>query len=800
MASRLVKYGAITAAALLALPSVGVGVFLATLDIESYRPRILAAAQAATGRSVSFGAMRLSLGLTPGITVSDARLGNLPGGSRPDMVTVGEAEIDVAILPLITGRLAVRRLLLKAPDILLEVVNGEPNWRFSPAVPPAASAAPAAPRAQRTTTVELGIVEIRDARLSFPGAPAGGVTLARLDASGAGNFAMRGNLNWGATPLTFDAEGGPLARIFGAPGPAWPLRLRAEVAGARLQAQGEVREPRGLLGYRLDITADVPTLAALAPLTGPLPPLTNITLRGRVVGDGFALPRPEALTASLGAATLAPGLELARATISMPALDQVARLELAGSQGGQPFSAAGTAGPLASGALPLDVSGQAMGLAFSARGQVAEAMAGTGMALAVTLRSDSLGQIAAQLSERGAFFADGVNLAGIVLQGPVATGGGDLVLRRTPVPGVSGRLALTRLDIDAAMPTPAPAAPAPAVPAARAPAAPSAPPPAADRRLIPAIPLDFTALGRAAADLTFTIATLRAGGRDYDRVEGHLLLADGRARLDPVALTPPGGRVTLRVAADGAGPLPQMQVSARSDAVDIAALLGGFGIATPLTGRGEVDLDLRGQGADTRAWAAGAVGHLGLAVTEGRIAGSVVRAALPAQAQSLAPEIGIACLAARFDVVAGIAQARALFVDSTLGRATGGGQVSLRDETLALRLNTDLRLPVPGTPGLRVRAPLPVSGTLAAPRFDGSGLVGSAVAGQADRILPGLGAALGGGGGGAAMSDCGTALAAARGGRAGPVPASQAPAVEPPQATPTPRPQVQDVLRGLLGR
>jgi hypothetical protein len=169
----------------------------------------------------------------------------------------------------------------------------------------------------------------------------------------------------------------------------------------------------------------------------------------------------------------------------------------------------------------------------------------------------------------------------------------------------------------------------------------------------------------------------------------------------------------------------------------------------------------------------------------------------------LGNEVGLACLAARFDVVAGIAQARSLFADGQLGRVSGQGQVSLRDESLSLRLNTDLRLPIPGTPGLRVRAPVPVSGTLGAPRFESSGLVGSAITGQAERLAPGLGQALNQALGAtpaqAAMSDCGTALGLARGGRAGPVPASQAPA-EPAPGQAGPRPQLQDVLRGLLGR
>ena len=798
MAARVMRRVAIGAAALVVLLLGGVAVFLATLDIERFRPRIQAAAQAATGRAVSFGAMRLALGLTPRITVRDARLANLPGGTRPEMLAVGEAELDVALLPLIGGNIAIRRLVLKAPQILLEVVNGEPNWRFSPATPPtgAAPAAPAAPR--RAGTLEIGTVEVRDARLEFPGAPTGGVTLTSLDASGSGNLSLRGALRWGEVPISFDAEGGPLARLLGAAGPAWPLRLRADVAGARLTAQGTLREPRGLLGYTLEFGAEVASLDGLSALLGQrLPPLADIALRGRVAGSGFGLPAPEAVTLSLGAATLAPGIALTRLEIAMPAAAEPARIAVAGSRDGQAFTLAGTVGPLgpalAGQPLGLDLSGEHLGHAVAVRGQVAQPMAGLGVDVVVTGRSAALGQGRARVAGRGAFFADGAALTEIALEGPLAAGTGELTLTRAPVPGMTGRLALSRLDLDAARAAP-PAAPAVPAPTAAAPA----PPAPSDGRLIPNIPLDLSRLPAAAADLAFSVETLRFNARDWTAVEGRLLLADARARLDPLALTLPGGRLTLRVAADNAGPVPQLQVSARGEGLDVAALLGA---SAPLSGRGEIDLDLRGQGADTRAWAAGAIGHVGLAVTEGRVSPEILRRALPAQAQGLASEIGLACVALRFDVVAGIGQARALFIDSSLGRATGQGMVSLRDETLALRLNTDLRLPLPGTPGLRVRAPLPVSGSWSAPRFDGSALVGGALSGQAERLLPGLGQALGGAGNPAPMSDCGTALGLARGGRAGPVPASQAPVPEAPAAAATaPRPQVQDLLRGLLNR
>jgi len=129
---------------------------------------------------------------------------------------------------------------------------------------------------------------------------------------------------------------------------------------------------------------------------------------------------------------------------------------------------------------------------------------------------------------------------------------------------------------------------------------------------------------------------------------------------------------------------------------------------------------------------------------------------------------------------------RALYADGSLGRINGQGQISLRDESLALRLNTDLRIAIPNTAGLRLRAPVPVTGMLAAPRFEGMGLLGQ-----------GLNQVIGNGGPGPITQECGPALSMARAGRSGPVPASLVPPDQPGNA---PRPSLNDVLRGVLTR
>jgi hypothetical protein len=139
----------------------------------------------------------------------------------------------------------------------------------------------------------------------------------------------------------------------------------------------------------------------------------------------------------------------------------------------------------------------------------------------------------------------------------------------------------------------------------------------------------------------------------------------------------------------------------------------------------------------------------------------------------------VACLALRGEADRGLVRFTAFYLDGAAGRLAGEGGMSLRDETLAIRMQGDLRLA-----GVRVRAPIPLGGTLAAPRLELSALTEGAVGSL-------LGAPQAGG---AAMPDCAGALRVARGGREGPVP----------QVTPAPpgqtQPSINNLLRGLLGR
>jgi hypothetical protein len=87
--------------------------------LDFLKPRIVAALEERTGREVDFG--RLSLSLFPGIGVKITDL-SMSGGPRhpgENHLSVPEAEIRMALLPLFRGRAVFTKVILRRPDVRL---------------------------------------------------------------------------------------------------------------------------------------------------------------------------------------------------------------------------------------------------------------------------------------------------------------------------------------------------------------------------------------------------------------------------------------------------------------------------------------------------------------------------------------------------------------------------------------------------------------------------------------------------------------------------------------------------------
>lgn len=148
------------------------------IDVNDYKPQIVAKAKEATGRDLTIdGKIRLSLLPSPELTVDGVKFANIPGSQEPQMAQLRSLRVSVSLLPLLSGRAEVTQVVLVGPRIVLETTaDGRANWDIAGADRPA-SAAPAGGAGTpsgdgggrfaidvRDLTIEDGTLIVRDGR------------------------------------------------------------------------------------------------------------------------------------------------------------------------------------------------------------------------------------------------------------------------------------------------------------------------------------------------------------------------------------------------------------------------------------------------------------------------------------------------------------------------------------------------------------------------------------------------------------------------------------------------------------
>jgi AsmA protein len=134
-------YGVFAAFAVLA---VAAAVAAQLVPLERYKPQIAARVKAATGLDLRIGGpIRLSLFPRLEIDLGDVGLSNVPGASARELLTVERLRLVLELLPLFSGRVEFRSLVLEGPRLELESdEHGVSNWRIAgrqvtePAAPP----------------------------------------------------------------------------------------------------------------------------------------------------------------------------------------------------------------------------------------------------------------------------------------------------------------------------------------------------------------------------------------------------------------------------------------------------------------------------------------------------------------------------------------------------------------------------------------------------------------------------------------------------------------------------------------
>ncbi len=270
------------------------------IDAGDFKPLITRQAEQVLGRKVVIGDISASLFPWVGVRLGDVSIANREGFSDRPLLTIKHLNVEMALLPLFSKRIEIRRFVLDAPHLVLERNSqGLGNWQNGP------PAAPAPPAGDRSSEAAIPVA-------GGPG-PAG-FALASLTAE-AMNI-HQGKLSWldAATGVHTEVTSLELSMDSVRLDSPIPVSLTGLIgkSGFSLEGRlGPVRDLRGLDMARLPVQAHLKAKGlAMDDLVAYVPRLAPY--RGMQLDmDARFEQRPDGLRLSAGTARIAGRHEIA---------------------------------------------------------------------------------------------------------------------------------------------------------------------------------------------------------------------------------------------------------------------------------------------------------------------------------------------------------------------------------------------------------------------------------------------------------------------------------------------------------
>ncbi len=242
------------------------------VDVNQYKGFIAEKVTAATGRDMKIaGDLDLAVSLSPAVVANGVTFANASWGSKPEMVTVKRAEAKVALLPLIFGKIEIKRFVLIEPEILLETnAEGKGNWEFGK--PKAKEEKPE--KESKTGVPELDISEIRieKGRLTYRDGKTKqttqvGIQRLSLKSSSMGSpIALQLAATYNDLPISAAGTLGPIGALM--KNESFPIDITVDVEDAKIALDGSIDKPMEAKGLNLAVSVKADNLKDLSKLAG----------------------------------------------------------------------------------------------------------------------------------------------------------------------------------------------------------------------------------------------------------------------------------------------------------------------------------------------------------------------------------------------------------------------------------------------------------------------------------------------------------------------------------------------------
>lgn len=240
----------------------------------------------------------------------------------------------------------------------------------------------------------------------------------------------------------------------------------------------------------------------------------------------------------------------------------------------------------------------------------------------------------------------------------------------------------------------------------------------ASGKVLPSTPIQTEKLRAMDADVRFAAARVDSPRLPLENMTAHLSLVDGELTIDPLVFGAAGGKLASVVRVDARQEPAKFALDMQIGQLDLPKLFPTAKALQESIGSINGVVSLEGQGSSAASVLASSNGNVSAIMGEGRISILILELAGLDIAEALAVliddenrQVTLRCAYADFEVVDGIATARSVALDTTDTALLLRGDLSLRDESLDLRL---LPRPKDSSP-LAVRTPIRIGGTFADP-------------------------------------------------------------------------------------
>ncbi len=271
---------------LFAAAVIGIVAVVSTLDVNQYKGEIIEVAEKATGRKLQIGGdLQFAFSLVPTVVIEDVKFSNASWGSKPEMLTLDKFEVQVSLLPLLSGNIQINRVILLEPNILLETnKKGLGNWIFA-----SKKAEEDAPSESGGSSPSIVVNEVRleNATIVYKDGVTGQETKLVIEKIVTESNSVDDPLSvimkvvYNELPIELKGSLGSLNQLTG--NDSYPIDLKMNVSGADIALKGQIAKPMDGKGFDIDVSFNVDSLADLSELAGSdLPELGPVSFTGKL--------------------------------------------------------------------------------------------------------------------------------------------------------------------------------------------------------------------------------------------------------------------------------------------------------------------------------------------------------------------------------------------------------------------------------------------------------------------------------------------------------------------------------------